>query len=147
MNSLPTDFGTSGYGLRRADAIERHAMLPKSKGELFWTFDYWIAPSADLRQYLWAHRPEDITKAREIASILLIDITMRILRYSLGHYWRRYCGWPDLLIYRQEEFFFAEVKSSNDKLSEDQKGRIRANSAELRLPFKLIKIHKKGVVE
>jgi hypothetical protein len=46
LTLLPTDFGTSGYGLRRADAIERHAMLPKSKGELFWTFDYWIAPSA-----------------------------------------------------------------------------------------------------
>jgi hypothetical protein len=64
---LPTDFGTSGYALRRADAIERHfAMLPKSKDELLWTFDYWIEPSANLREYLWAHRLEDITKAREI---------------------------------------------------------------------------------
>ncbi len=148
LTILPTDFGTSGYAIRRADAIERHfAMLPKSKDELLWIFDYLIEPSADLRQYLWAHRPEDITRAREIASILPIDVTMRILRYLLGDYWRRYCGWPDLLIYRQDEFFFAEVKSSNDKLSGDQKDWIRGNSAKLHLPFKLIKIHKKGVVE
>jgi len=148
LTLLPTDFGTSGYAQRRVDAIEWHFdMLTKSKDELLWGFDYWIEPSADLRQYLWAHRPEDVTKAREIASILPVDVTIRILWYLLGDYWRRYCGWPDLLIYRQDEFFFAEVKSSNDKLSEDQKDWIRGNSAELHLPFKLIKIHKKGVVE
>lgn len=145
---LPTDFGTSGYAQRRASAIERHfAMLPKFKDELLWTFDHWIEPSADLRQYLWAHRPEDIARAREIASILPPEITIQILRYLLGDYWRRYCGWPDLLIYRQDEFFFAEVKSSNDKLSEGQKNWIRGNSAELHLLFKLVKIHKKGVAE
>ena len=145
---LPTDFGTSGYAVRRSEAIEQHFnMMPKSKDELVRTFDYWTEPSADLRQYLWAHRPEDVVKAREIASILPLDVTIRILRYLVGDYWRRYLGWPDLLIYRQDEFFFAEVKSSSDKLSEDQKSWIRGNSAELHLPFKLVKIHKKVVVE
>ena len=145
---LPTDFGTSGYALRRADAIEQYfTKFPKSKDELLWTFDYWIEPSANLRQYLWAHRPEDVAKAREIVSILPLKITLKILRYLLGDYWRRYCGWPDLLIYRQDEFFFVEVKSSNDRLSEDQKNWIQGNHTELFLPFKIAKIHKKAVIE
>lgn len=148
LTFLPTDFGTSGYAIRREDAIDQHiAMLPKNKDEFLWTFDYWIEPSAELRQYLWAHRSEDVAKAREIASILPLESTIQILRYLVGNYWHRFCGWPDLLIYRQDEFFFAEVKSSNDKLSEDQKNWIRGNSAELHLPFKLVKIHKKSVVE
>jgi hypothetical protein len=148
MTLLPMDFGTSGYSLRRADAIEQYfAMFPKSKDELVWTFDYWIEPSADLRQYLWAHRAEDVAKAREIVSILPLEITIKILRYLLGDYWNRFCGWPDLLIYRQDQFLFVEVKSSNDKLSEDQKNWIRGNSVELHLPFKIAKIHKKAVVE
>jgi hypothetical protein len=50
-------------------------------------------------------------------------------------------------LYRDDEFFFAEVKSSNDKLSNDQKRWIRDNYELLKLPFKLVKIHKTGVVE
>lgn len=145
---LPEDFGTPGYALRRAIAIKEHfTLLPEQKEELLWTFDYWVEPSADLRQYLWAHRPEDVTKAREIVSILPGDVTLRILKYLVADYWRRYCGWPDILVHNQDEFFFAEVKSSKDKLREDQKNWIRGNSAEICLPFKLIKIHKKSVVE
>lgn len=145
---LPEDFGTPGYAIRRKTDIERHfAFLPEQKDELFWAFDYWVEPSADLRQYLWAHRPEDITKAREVVSILPVDVTRRILGYLIKDYWRRFCGWPDMLAYNRDEFFFAEVKSSKDELSEDQKNWIRGNSTELHLPFKLVKIHKKGIVE
>lgn len=148
LTLLPEDFGTPGYALRRANAIEKHfAMLAGPKEELLWTFDYWVDPSTKLRQYLWAHRPQDVSKAREIISILPADFTRRILRYLVGDYWGRYCGWPDMVVHNQNEFFFSEVKSSKDKLSEDQKNWIRGNSTELHLPFKLIKIHKEGFVE
>ena len=141
---LPEDFGTHGYAERRAEAIEEHfASIPKERKELLWTFDYWIQHSAGFRQYLWAHRGEDVDKARQIISILPIDTTFRILRYLVADYWGRYTGWPDLLVHRGNEFFFAEVKSSKDKLREDQKNWIRGNSAELHLPFKLVKILKK----
>ncbi len=141
---LPEDFGTPGYATRRAEAIEEHlASIPKEKRELLWTFDYWVPHSAGLRQYLWAHRPEDVERARQIISILPVDVTFRILRYLVVDYWGRCTGWPDLLVHVDDEFFFAEVKSSKDKLREDQKNWIRGNSADLRLPFKLVKIHKK----
>ncbi|RZB31071.1 MAG: hypothetical protein SRB1_01850, partial [Desulfobacteraceae bacterium Eth-SRB1] len=143
---LPEDFGTHGYAMRRATAIDEHfAFLPEQKEELLWVFDYWVEPSAILRQYLWAHHPQNVTKAIEIVSILPVDVTRRILRYLVGDYWKRYCGWPDMIVHNQDEFFFAEVKSSKDKLSEDQKNWIRGNSAELHLPVKLVKIHKRGV--
>ena len=145
---LPEDFGKSGYASRRAKAIDEHfaSLLNfETKDNLLWTFDYWVEPSADLRQYLWAHRDEDVVKAREIASVLSVDVTLRILRYLVGNYWGRYLGWPDLIVHNDNEFFFAEVKSSKDKLSEEQKNWIRMNSIELHLPFKLIKIHKRVI--
>lgn len=143
-SSLPEDFGTPGYYERRSTAIKAHLQwLSVDKSELFWLFDYWIDPSSDLRQYLWAHRLHDVARAREIISILPVATVLDILSYLIKSYWDRYLGWPDLLVYSPKEYFFVEVKSSKDQLSEVQKHWIYGNTAELHLPFKLIKIHNK----
>jgi len=143
---LPADFGTPGYGIRRASAIREHLSTDmQDRDHLEWLFDYWLPYSGDLRQYLWAHRDEDIATARQLIKILPPKVICEILGYLVGSYWHRYCGWPDLVVFRENEFFFAEVKSSGDKLSEDQKNWIRDNHEILRLPFKLIKIYKQGV--
>jgi len=142
---LPEDFGTPGYAARRAAAIEDHfALIVSNEDDLLWLFDYWIEPSEGLRQYLWAHRAEDVVKARQVVSLLSVDDILRILKYLVTDYWRRYVGWPDLIVYNQDSFLFAEVKSSRDRLREDQKNWIYGNSSELHLPFKLIKIHRKA---
>ena len=60
----------------------------------------------------------------------------------VGNYWGRYLGWPDLLVYKEDDFFFAEIKASKDKLSAEQKRWIVDSSSELDLPFKLVKIHR-----
>lgn len=51
-------------------------------------------------------------------------------------------GWPDLFVYNNREYFFAEMRSSRDKLSEDQRNWIGGNFEELKITFKLVKIHK-----
>lgn len=143
---LPEDFGASGYAIRRANQIENHFTLVfanNNKGDLLHLFDYWLNPSEELRQYLWAHQENDIDTARKIVALLSPDDIHRILRYLITDYWRRYVGWPDLIIYNQNEYFFAEVKSSKDKIRVDQRNWICGNSNEMHLPFKLIKIHKK----
>ena len=142
---LPEDFGSSGYYKRREKTIKAHLeTIPEYRDELFWTFDYWMDHSADLRQYLWAHRESDIETARKLLSILPPAIIKTILMFLIQDYYRRYLGWPDILVFRDEEFFFAEIKSSNDKLRGDQKDWIRNNSLYLKLPFKVYKIHKKA---
>jgi hypothetical protein len=146
---LPSDFGTPSYSQRRKSAIVDHfKLLPdneEDKNELFWLFDYWLEPSAEFRQYLWAHRLEDVVKARQILSILPVSKMKKILLYLVENYWKRYLGWSDLLVYNDSEYFFAEVKSSKDQISEDQKVWIAGNTSELHLPFKLVKIHRKSV--
>ena len=145
---LPDDFGTRSYGKRRAKEIDRHLSSGMhERGELQWLFDYWLSDSAALRQYLWAHRQEAVDTARKLIDILPARSIAIVLRYLVGHYWGRYVGWPDLLVYRGEEFFFAEVKSSGDKLSEDQKRWIRDNHEMLRFPFKLVKVHRAATVD
>ncbi|MGI9374562.1 MAG: VRR-NUC domain-containing protein [Tsuneonella suprasediminis] len=139
---LPSDFGSKGYSERRAAAIDEHFDEMLLEDDPHWLFDYWLQPSEGLRQYLWAHRPEDIARARRLLEILPFETTKAILRYLVEGYWDRYLGWPDLLLYRQGEFKFVEVKSSNDRLSEEQKSWIGDNHDILKLPFAIAKIHK-----
>jgi len=142
---LPEDFGSSGYYERRKESINTHLeTIPEDRDELLWTFDYWLDHSNDFRQYLWAHRQSDIEKAKRLLSVLPPGIIKRILNYLIQDYYHRYLGWPDMLVFRDEQFFFAEVKSSNDELREDQKDWIRNNALYLKLPFRVYKIHKKS---
>jgi hypothetical protein len=140
----PRDFGTKGYAQRRAEAIDEHfeSMVPADQNELLWRFDYWMEDSVLLRDYLWAHDPDDVARARRVVEILPPEVIVRTLRYLVGDYWGRYTGWPDLLIHRRREFFFAEVKASKDRLSGDQKRWITDNADDLKLPFNLVKINR-----
>ncbi len=140
---LPSDFGTSGYAERRSVQIENHfEMLLEGREGLLWFFDYWLPYSEGLRQYLWAHREEHISKARKVIEILEPLTTLKIVRYLLNNYWKRYLGWPDLLVFNTSGYLFVEVKSSKDKLSEEQKYWIENNSGELHLPFEMLKVHR-----
>lgn len=142
---LPSDFGTKGYYERRSKEIKAHLQyLSINKSDLLWFFDYWLEPSSNLRQYLWAHEIEKIEIAKRIIEILPSETIIQIINYLIQDYWGRYCGWPDLLAYKDNEFLFIEVKSSNDKLSEDQKKWIIGNHDILHLPFKIVKVHKKN---
>ena len=143
LTLLPEDFGTKGYAKRRTDAIEHHiSTLFQYPGEIEWLFDYWLESGKDFLQYLWAHRDENVESARQLINILPSEAVCQILRYLLSDYWGRYLGWPDLLAYRDNEYFFVEVKSSRDKLSPDQKDWIQGNYEELKLPFKIVKVHR-----
>jgi len=134
---LPEDFGTTNYFFRQNTLIKRHL---QELGDLDWTFDYWLDGSYQLRQYLWAHRDEDIKKAKQIMHILGLKKLRKVLNYMVMNYWRNYCGWPDLLVYNKKEFFFVEVKSSNDKLSEDQKNWFLGNHKHMGFLAKIFKV-------
>ncbi len=138
---LPDDFGTRGYGVRRAGALRKHlsAVICETR-ELQRLFDLWLGPSADLRQYLSGDRNDKVQVARQLINILPAAAIIEILRYLIEDYWGRRAGWPDLLVYRDNEFFFAEVKSAGDKLGENQQRWIRDNQQRLHFPFKLVEV-------
>lgn len=145
---LPDDFGTSGYGRRREAAIDEHfSFFFKPDGDadtddLLWLFDYWRFHSEKLREYLWAHQDGDVSRARKLIKVFPPDAILAILRYLVDDYWGRYLGWPDLLLWRDEEILLIEVKSSSDRLSGDQMRWIADNFEQLGLPFRVAKLHR-----
>lgn len=136
---LPTDFGTSEYFERRKDIIIEHLSMLQNMRSLF---DSWFVQSEDLRQYLWAHREKDIILAKKLLDILSENEVKRILQYISRNYWSNFCGWPDLLIYNENDLMFVEVKSSNDKLSEDQKNWLIGNNKHMKFGTKIFKVTK-----
>jgi hypothetical protein len=123
---LPPDFGTQGYKIRRTKEIDEHFAFitpdgEPDRGHLIWLFDYWRGHSDDLREYLWAHRENDVDRARRLIEILPPDNVLAVLRYLIEDYWGRFVGWPDLLLWRGDEILMVEVKSSSDRLSAEQK--------------------------
>jgi len=136
---LPDDFGSRLYYERQKDLIECHL---SRINDLEWLFDHWLEYSYSLRQYLWAHREKDIQKARQVMSILGLDNIRKVLNYMAMDYWKNFCGWPDLLVYNDKEFFFVEVKSRNDKLSEDQKNWLIGNYKHMGFIAKIFKVGK-----
>jgi hypothetical protein len=99
---LPDDFGSKLYYERQKNLIVRHL---NELDDLEWLFDYWLDHSSDFRQYLWAHRAEDVMKAKQVMSILGLDNLKKVLHYLIMNYWKNYCGWPDLLVYNSSDFF------------------------------------------
>lgn len=140
----PDDFGTAGYGVRRQDAIEAYLIqvLPDTSEGLKLFFEECFEETNRLRSYLWAETDEAVKTAKLLFSILPPPTIKTILRYLVSSYWANYTGWPDLIAEGEQDWFFAEVKSSHDKLSDDQKHWIEENASILHLPFKLIKIHR-----
>ena len=79
---LPEDFGTKDYGLRRAEAISKHLSTVMCEPQNFpRLFQLWLSPSANLRNYLWAHRNEYIQVAQELVNVLPGAAVIDILRY------------------------------------------------------------------
>ena len=145
---LPHDFGSPAHARRRAEALESHLnMLPDDTDEMLQAYDYWQEPSRALRQYLWAYTKEDQQRAQTLIETLGACRVKTIMRYLAEAYWERYLGWPDLLSWQPtsdgpQDVEFVEVKSSSDKLSDDQRSWIQGNHDHLRLPFRIVKVHR-----
>jgi hypothetical protein len=143
--TLPRDFGTPYYYKRRISEIDKYFnfyLKGREKEDLLFLFDLWVEPSYNFRQYLWAHREDDLKKSRRLIEIIPADTILNILKYLISDYEGRYLGWPDLIACNNNEYKFYEVKSSKDKLSEEQVNWIKNNYTTLKLPFAIIKIHK-----
>lgn len=134
---LPSDFGTAGYFSRRGEKILQHISKLRNMADLY---QDWLANSEGLRQYLWAHRPQDVSTAGKVVQCLSDEELKKVLLYLSRNYWANFCGWPDLLVHKENESIFVEVKSSNDKLSEEQKNWLLGNAEYMRFEAIVFKV-------
>ncbi len=85
--------------------------------------------------------------AREDFEARQVLVTVEVKEHLAEAYWERYLGWPDLVSWREtpegsQAVQFIEVKSSSDRLSDDQRMWIQGNHDHLQLDFRMVKVHR-----
>ncbi len=117
---LPQDFGSAAYFERRRDEFESAIEQIRKAPNLVDLFVHLLKPSVLLRDYLWVNEDKAIENARGALSILPEETVVASIHWAIQDFWQRQSGWPDLLIYRDSEHRFVEVKSPHDRLSQEQ---------------------------
>jgi hypothetical protein len=120
MMSLPKDFGSHEFFIRKQSEITDWLSLIKKNGALVDQYDYFFSGSEILRDYLCVNNKESEILTKVFLKVVPDEITLKIIEWAIKHFWERQPGWPDLFITNDKEYFFVEVKGPNDKLSLDQ---------------------------
>lgn len=120
MNGMPVDFFTSEFSVRRQNLIKNkvqeilHSDIEQKLNESY------------RNNYGKTCRPIDAWNKYKIDELLIpikrIDKEkiIKILERLILNFNDNRTGLPDLIVYNDNDFFFSEVKSENDKISEKQ---------------------------
>jgi hypothetical protein len=140
---LPEDFGSRHYFNRRRGSIERCIQRMEQAQNLSALFERLLGPSELLRDYLWVNEDQHVETTRASLAILPSSLIINSVKWVIQDFWARQPGWPDLLIYRDEDFRFSEVKSPLDCLSQEQMNWFHWAVTESKIPCEIIRIKRK----
>jgi len=117
--TLPDDFGTPANYLRRSNAYASRLDELRASPDFVREFERLVEPSWSMREYLAVHDAE-LDLARRAIEVIPRATLCGMLDWTLRDFWNRRRGWPDLLIVRPGAYRFVEVKTKQDRLSQEQ---------------------------
>ena len=115
---FPEDFGTPAYYLRRQARYASVLAQLDSSAAIRDQYDSELEASSGIRDYLWVS-DRDLALASRAIALLPPTVIVSALDWTMRDFWKRYHGWPDLLMFR-EKSRWVEVKSPSDRLSQAQ---------------------------
>jgi hypothetical protein len=139
---LPEDFGTRDYFKRQSKAFNNLLENLGKTEELRIIFDKLLQPSTSLRDYLWVNDNEAIELGRIALRIIPKFLVLKCICWALRDFWNRQSGWPDLFIFKNNEFRFVEVKTPNDELSLEQMKWFKWAIEEVHIPCELVRLQR-----
>lgn len=141
---LPEDFGSAEYYKRREAAIQAGIQRMRT-ANLQTLFDELLDNSESLRDYLWVNDDEVIEVARIALHILSKETVIAGVEWAIQNFWQRQPGWPDLFVYKGNDYTFIEVKSPNDELSHEQMNWFQWAIEQSHIPCEICRVEKKKV--
>jgi hypothetical protein len=140
----PTDFGSGAYYARRKSLLEAQIKSIGASSDLREEFDSLLPESESARDYLWVNSDQIADDVRLALSVLPAPIIAGCIEWAIQDFWHRQPGWPDLFVYNNHEFFFAEVKSPYDELRQKQMNWFGWAVREAKIPCRICRIVARG---
>lgn len=138
---LPEDFGSANYYLRRREVIDS-CFVDMEASSLAALYDSLLRETEFIRDYLWVADDDAVNLGKKALEILPKGMVVKSLKWAIADFWNRQSGWPDLLVFNNNEFRFSEVKSPHDKLSQDQMNWFEWALTEGEIPCELLMVKK-----
>lgn len=141
MNGMPSDFFSSEFYLNR-----KYLIINQIRGLQNRNLKQTITQSYK-KNYGKNCRPIEKWDKFSLEQLLIPigrmsnDTFLKILERLITNFNNNRSGLPDLIVYNDNELFFAEVKSDNDRVSENQRGWHSFLSDELNLKVELFLIN------
>lgn len=142
---LPVDFGSAEFYERRNTAISAELADLAEAPDLIGVFRSRLRESESLRDYLWVNSDLAIESASVFLGVVPASTTLQSVHWAIRDFWNRQPGWPDFLIHNTTDYFFAEVKSAHDQLSQDQMNWFQWAINTVQFPCEILKIKKKQI--
>jgi hypothetical protein len=140
--NLPEDFGSSEYYKRRGVALQDGIQRMRVAHDLETLFNELLNESESLRDYLWVNDDIAVESARTALEVLPKDLVISCVAWAVQDFWKRQPGWPDLFVYRNNDFMFVEVKSPLDELSQEQMNWFKWASEEIHIPCEICRVNR-----
>lgn len=140
---LPEDFGSTEYYKRREAAIQAGIQRMRAAGNLQIFFDKLLNDGESLRDYLWVNDDVAVDLAQIALNALPKETVIASVEWAIQDFWNRQPGWPDLFVYKGNEFLFVEVKSPHDELSQEQMNWFQWAIEQAHIPCEICRVKKK----
>lgn len=141
--NLPEDFGSADYYIRRREALEEAIGGMRVARDLESLFDQLLKASESLRDYLWVNDDAAVARTRLALSVIPNEMVIASVQWAIQDFWHRQPGWPDLFLYKGQEYLFSEVKSPHDKLSREQMNWFQWAVEDVGIPCEVCRVKRK----
>jgi len=85
---------------------------------------------------------EAVELGRIALRVMPQSLVLKCIGWAVRDFWNRQPGWPDLFVFRTNEFQFVEVKTPHDKLSLEQMSWFKWAIEEAAIPCEIFRLRK-----
>jgi len=106
------------------------------------SFEELLDASKTLRDYLWVNDDEAVELGRIALKVMPQSLVLKCIDWTVRDFWNRQPGWPDLFVFRTNDYRFVEVKTPHDRLSQEQMTWFKWAIEEAAIPCEIFRLRK-----
>jgi hypothetical protein len=145
--NLAEGFGSKEFAKNRSEDFEKLITELDNSADLQVMFEDRLEQSKGLRIYIGVEDDYAVELGRIALRTMPRELILKCIRWGFEHFWDHRCGWPDLFVFNDKNFLFAEVKGPRDRLSLDQMNWFKWAIKEVDIPCEIVRVKKSSTLK